>query len=76
MKTKHFNKKLELNKHTVSHLNDGELSGVRGGVATGYTCVGYCNTVMSCGPTQCAACITEMMCTGLSCNESRELHCP
>lgn len=37
MKTKGFNKKLSLNKHTVSNLNQNDMGGVNGG-KTGETC--------------------------------------
>lgn len=32
MKSKNFNKKLELNKETVSNLNGGEMNELRGGI--------------------------------------------
>ena len=31
MKTKSFNKKLSLSKHTISNLNQGEMNGINGG---------------------------------------------
>ena len=37
MKTKKFNKKLSLSKHTISNLNQGEMNGVNGGKSIGAT---------------------------------------
>lgn len=67
MKNKKFNKKLVLNKHTVSDLSVGEQSEVRGGIYTGTTCPGYCDTDLSCGATECTACITWWNCSYMVC---------
>jgi hypothetical protein len=59
MKTKKFNKKLSLNKETISHLNSGQLQNVYGGgenqedplpatnsclITCTCNCTGSCNT--------------------------------
>jgi natural product precursor len=61
MKTKKMSKRLSLNKKTITDLNDSELNSVRGGIDTGYSCPGHCDTIESCGPTQCPACLTTTL---------------
>ena len=68
MKSKKFTKKLAFNRQTISDLNASEQGNVRGGIYTGYTCPGYCNTDMSCGPTECTACLTNWNCSNIVCS--------
>lgn len=47
-----FNKKLRLNKETVSNLNNYDLNSIRGGVFTNETVCRACNTEgIACRPT-------------------------
>jgi natural product precursor len=39
MKTKKFNKKLGLNKTTISNLSNNQMRAMKGGVQTDYPCV-------------------------------------
>ena len=65
MKTKSFNKKLNLTKQTVAHLNSIELKQAKGG-ATGDTCIlsliVVCKTLDPineiCNPTYCDSFVT------------------
>jgi hypothetical protein len=43
MSSKNFNKKLVLNKETISHLDDLELGKARGGVEYTCSCITYCD---------------------------------
>jgi hypothetical protein len=61
MKSKHFEKKLVLNKRTVVHLNKLKMKAVHGG-ATRLTC-DECDTVWSCEVTFCEKCYTLMCAT-------------
>jgi hypothetical protein len=57
MKDKKLVRKLMLKKTTVSHLNNLDMKGVKGGVYTGYTCQDDgCDTVISCENTMCWIC--------------------
>lgn len=62
MKTKKINRKLILNKHTISNLKDDEMNKLNGGVATGLT---VCRTICitNCRPctivSWCYQCITD-----------------
>ncbi len=68
MKTKKLQKKLILNKTTVTHLNFQNMGAVHGGDVTGntcgkpcetidYTCGLFCDTVYyTCAATQCQTC--------------------
>jgi len=50
MKTKKFEKKLSINKSTVTHLQGSDLKNIKGGAVTqimGCTNI-YCNTIISC----------------------------
>jgi hypothetical protein len=42
MKTKHFDKKLVLNKKTIAHLGSDELNAVNGGLSANTTCPEVC----------------------------------
>jgi bacteriocin-like protein len=56
MKAKGFNKRLSLNKKTVSNLNKKEMQEVNGGCWTaGITCA-FCNTIVSCRIEDCIVC--------------------
>lgn len=44
MKTKRFDRKLNLNKKTVSNLAKGDMGGVKGGGATYNTCYYTCES--------------------------------
>ncbi|MGD2088055.1 MAG: class I lanthipeptide [Candidatus Aminicenantes bacterium] len=52
MKTKHFNKRLSLNKKTVADLNSREMNHVFGGIKLSgpNTCFTY---IATCGPDSC-----------------------
>jgi len=63
MKNKKFNKKLVLNKHTVSDLSAAAQSEVRGGIFSLVTCPGYCDSDQSCAHTDCTACYTWADCS-------------
>jgi hypothetical protein len=80
MKTKKLNKKMVLNKRTVSDLQEQQMGAVYGGIKTDYTCGGYtcgtlCDTVLSCGytcletgcQTQCNSCPPTYCDTECSC---------
>ncbi len=54
MKIKKLVKKLEINKETVSNLNDQQLTAIRGGVESVSRCATDC---ISCGKTWCTTCI-------------------
>lgn len=51
MKKRKINKKLNLNKRTVSHLDNKTLNSARGGLSGGDTCESYCYSCNSCDPT-------------------------
>ena len=51
MKTKHFMKKLNLNKVTLASLANRAMDSVRGGITANTcweTCIPRCNTVLTC----------------------------
>ena len=50
MKTKKLSKKLELNKKTVSNLSTFQMTGIKGGDFTEFSCPGW-------------PCLTEITCT-------------
>ncbi len=58
MKTKAFNKKLTLNKTTVSHLTIREQAELLGGAVTKPETI--CETCIE--PSVCIACVTERTC--------------
>jgi hypothetical protein len=65
MKTKKFEKKLALNKQTVSNLNKSQMNGINGaGPTTNITCE-FCDTVVSCEETLCPICVSnpDTLCT-------------
>ena len=60
MKTKKFTKKLDLNKRTVSFLNQSKMSRLNGGAISGEecytdTCTEFCHEtfVIQCGTVNC-----------------------
>ncbi|MCX6581607.1 MAG: class I lanthipeptide [Candidatus Aminicenantes bacterium] len=55
MKTKKFNKKLELSKRTIANLSTDELKNAKGGVIWGSWDISECSesNMDSCIPTQC-----------------------
>lgn len=60
MRTQKLNKKLVLNKTTVTDLNTEGMGAVRGGIKTGITCAPrtLCNTdYLTCAETQCGTCV-------------------
>lgn len=48
MKTKHFKKKLILNKVTIDHLNNYELSGINGGAVSLDVCTAETDCDVNC----------------------------
>ncbi len=62
---KEFNKKLTLNKKTITNLNPVDLGAVKGGVTvdTDITCK-FCDTLLfSCEVTMCPRCFPSFFCT-------------
>ena len=76
MKRKEFGKKLALNKHTISDLSNGEQENIRGGIYTGTTCPGYCDTDFSCNATECTACLTWWNCSYMVCSTPNNVCVP
>jgi hypothetical protein len=58
MKTKTFSKKLELNKKTISNLDNNEMDAVHGG--TGETFAGFTCNLTNCASV-CPTCIPTIM---------------
>lgn len=60
MKKKRFDKRLVLNKTTVTDLNTRAMGAAYGGAVTGITCAPrtLCNTdYITCAETQCGTCV-------------------
>jgi hypothetical protein len=59
MKTKIFDKKLNLNKQTIADLKDGQMNKIKGGVNTkdrtlcATRCISGCETITCCDYTVC-----------------------